>query len=90
VVYESGGREPAVALTQLAQRVRRQERCAYPVPRPPVAFVGFGVAVVMVVAFGFLFLMILAVPARGQLGAARVDAGFLGFCMARQYLRFRA
>ena len=79
VMCKGGGSKSTVFFTHHAQWVRRQERCTDLFPRSTVAFIAVGVAVVSVISFGFLFLMFLTVPTRGQLGAARVGTGFLCF-----------
>ena len=85
------GSEPSVTFTHNTQRVGRQERCTDLFPRSAVAFIAVGIAVVSVISFGFLFLMFLTVPTRGQLGAAGVGAGFLCFIwhVAPPVLRIR-
>jgi hypothetical protein len=86
VVYQFGGREPPVPLAQLTQRVRRQERRAYPAPAPAVSFVGVWVTVVMVVAFCFFFGVLLTVAPARQVRAPTAGAWLLGFVRHRRHL----
>ena len=68
---------PAFLLALLTQRMRRNVSVAYPFPRSAVPTAYSRVTVVLLVAAGFLFLMLLTEPSIREIRAAWVGAGSL-------------
>ena len=99
VVDLFGGGQPAFLLTQLAQRVLLDVPVPDALPGAAIPTAYSRVTVVLLVAFGFRFGVLLAEPAIRQLGASGVRTGALGFCWHRstsfrprkfRIVRFRA
>ena len=83
VVDLLGGGQPAFLLAQLAQRVLLDVPVADALPGAAIPTAYSRVTVVLLVAFGFRFGVLLAEPAIRQLGASGVRTGALGFCWHR-------
>ena len=84
VVDLLGGGKPAFLLAQLAQRVLLDVPVSDALPGAAIPASYSRVTVVLLVALGLCFGVLLAEPAICQLGASRVRAGAFWFC--RHYL----
>ena len=83
VMHLFGGGQPAIPLAQLTQRMLLDVPVADALPGAAIPAAYSRVTVVLLVAFGFRFGVLLAEPAIRQLGASGVRTGALGFCWHR-------
>ena len=79
VVYFLCGSQPAVLLTQFAQRMLLHIAVTGTLPSSSISAAGLRIAVVLLIALGFQLGMLLTEPAIRQLGAAGIGTGTLGF-----------
>jgi len=79
VVYFRGGCEPSIFFTLLAKRMGGNVSVPDSLPCPTIPFLDGRVAVILFIAFGFLFGMFITEPSFRKLGTARVGARPLGF-----------
>ena len=83
VVHLFGGGQSAIPQAQLTQRMLLDVPVADALPGAAIPTAYSRVTVVLLVAFGFRFGVLLAEPAIRQLGASGVRTGALGFCWHR-------
>ena len=80
VVYLLGRRQPSVLLAQLADGMLLHIAVADVFPDPSIPAAYSWIPVVLLVALGFYLGVFLAESSIGQLGAAGIGTGALGFC----------